>query len=343
MNEDSALPTIRGGTTILVPALLCAGACVALMRMGFMALFFLVPLGFCSAAFGSVAAWCGFVIAALGNAVVSAGLSLREGAGFAGVAWDAAYFATLALGFTWIMAGNPPLRGQPLPRVRTLFRFVAASVAGALMFLGMAFALGREEGFVAMFRSQIEGIVSMYITSSGADAARQTFLERALTPDRIIEALSSVALRGGALASLAFMFFFNRQLSLVLARLLRRYGKSPAGDLVGFHAPRRAIWVLALCLLAVVASMVISFEAAEVFAWNVLTICVIMYLAQGGGIVLFTLARRPLPPFMRLVFGLLLVFLAFSPGLNMLALGALVLLGIAENWLPLRVIKQPAS
>jgi hypothetical protein len=43
---------------------------------------------------------------------------------------------------------------------------------------------------------------------------------------------------------------------------------------------------------------------------------------------------------MRLLGSLLFVFLVFSPGFNLAAIAALVLLGIAENWLPLRVSKE---
>jgi hypothetical protein len=61
-----------------------------------------------------------------------------------------------------------------------------------------------------------------------------------------------------------------------------------------------------------------------------------MFLAQGGGIVLFNLARRPMPALIRLLCALAVVFVVFSPGLNVFAIGVLVLLGIAETWLNLR-------
>ena len=70
--------------------------------------------------------------------------------------------------------------------------------------------------------------------------------------------------------------------------------------------------------------------------------CAIMFFAQGGGIVLFYLARRPMPTIMRLLCGVLFVCVIFSPGINVLAVGILFLLGIAENWLSLRVKKQEA-
>lgn len=331
MSKALALPLSRDA----VPALICAGISIVLMRSGFLTLFFLLPLGFCHAAFGSAVAWLGFVFAVLGNTVLSIGLSFRYGAAVANPIWDILCFTVLTLGFTWIMAGNP--RRIPVNlRIRTVYRFIAASIAGALAFIGMLFAMSRQEGIQAIFRSQIETFSSLYIASSGVDAAQQSFLERSLTPERIIEAYSMLALRGGSLAAAFFMFFFSRQGSFLLARLLRRQGNSAGSDLSGFYVPQRAIWVLALCFPAIVAFRVISLEAVEIAAWNIMVICVIMFLAQGGGIVLFTLASRPIPGIMKLLMGFVFALLVFSPGLNLFTIGALILLGIAENWLPMR-------
>ena len=320
-----------------IPTLACAGACIVLMRSGFLAYFFLVPLGFCSTAFGPAAAWFCLVLAVLGNAVVSAGLAFYHGAALSVAAWDAVYFAVIALGFTWIMAGNPPRRVAIIPQVRTLFRFVGASVAGVVLFLFMAFAPGRENGIAALFGSRLEALASAYLAFPAEEAAEMG--------DRIIKAISAVAVRGGAFVSLVFVFFFSRQMSYIFAMLLRRQGRGTAGDLIGFYVPRRAIWAVILCLPAIVVFKAISLEAVEIVAWNLLVIFAVMYLAQGVGIVLFTLVRRPMPGFFRVLGALAVMLLVLNPGLIMLALGALVLLGIAENWLPLRVIKQdmPAS
>ncbi|MCL1837328.1 MAG: YybS family protein [Treponema sp.] len=331
MNKAAALPLSRE----TVSALVCAGICVVMMRLGLFHFFFLLPLGFCHAAFGAAAAWLGFVFAALGNAVLAVGISLRSGAGLAGAVWDSLYFGILVLGFTWVMAGNPPTM-PAAPRVRTAFRFIAASAAGAAVFLVMIYSLGGEEGLYSVLRSPIEAVTSMYIDSSGADAAQRSYMEYNLTPDRLIDTFLTIALRGGSLITAFFLFFFSRQGSYIIARLFRLRGAKKDGDLEGFYAPRKVLWVLIICLPAVVIFKAISLDVLEIIAWNVLVICAVVYLAQGGGIALFTFTRRPMPGIMRLLIGLLSAIVVFSPGLNLLAVGALILLGIAENWLPLR-------
>jgi hypothetical protein len=348
--EDPALPPPHTGKTTLVSALVCAALSVVLMRVGFLPFFFLAPLGVCAVVYGPAAAWLSFIFAILGNAAWSLGFSLRYDTGVSAAGMDILFFSVLSLGFTWIMAGNPalpiifPARPPARPPIRTFVRFIAASVAGALVFLGMAFSLSRNEGFSTMIRSQLEAVSSSYIAASGVDAARQAFLERLLTPDRIIETFAMIIIRGGALVSAFFLFFINRQAAFAFARLFRRQGRrqeiNTGSDLIGFYAPRKAIWVLSLCLPVILLCRTMSLETAEIAAWNVLIICVIMFLAQGGGIVLFNFTRRFRSVIMRLLCSLLLIGVVFSPGINVLAVVVLILLGIAESWLPLRVKKQ---
>jgi hypothetical protein len=312
-----------------------------MLRMGFLSFFFLVPLGFCAAVYSSAAAWLGFIFAALGNSVVSAGFS----SGVAGSGFEILYFTVVGLGFTWIMAGSPPV--YTLPRIRTVYRLAAASVFGSFVILGMLYSFGRDENFIALVYSQIERISAGFIASTGADAVQLSTLERLFTPERMIETFSSIAIRGGALVSMFFLFFMSRQTSFFLARVFSRVrffrknvpdnpGSNGRGDLIHFHVPQRAIWVLSLCLPVIVIFRVISLHIVEIAAWNLLVICITMFLAQGAGIVLYNLTHRPMPPVMRLLLVILCVFAVFSPGLNILAIGVVVILGIAENWLPLR-------
>jgi hypothetical protein len=339
----AALPRI--GREMLIPALICAGVSVILMQAGFLTFFFLVPLGVCAVVCGPAAAWLGAACAVAGNGLWTAGLSLRYG-GFSHIGIDMLYFAVLSLGFTWVMAGKEPWFHPPrpaIPLVRTAFRLIAASAAGALVFLAMALSLNNDEGFSAGIRSQIEAFAASYIAASGTDAAQRAFLEQTLTADRVIGLFLMVFFRGGALFLALFQLFFNRQMAFVIARLFKRYSRQQQqrqSDLIGFHVPRTVIWVLSLCLPVILLCRTASWGMIEIAAWNILVLCATMFLAQGSGIVLFHLARRPVSMAMRLIGIVLLVCVIFSPGINVLALTILILLGVAENWLPLRVERQ---
>jgi hypothetical protein len=329
---------VFNGRKLIVPVLVCAALCLALDRAGFFSLFFLVPLGFCAVALGPAAAWICFAISALGNGLLSAWFSVRygqaAGAWMVNAGFEALFFTVQALGFTWIMTGNPPFLLRFLPRVRTAFRFIAASIAGSIVFLVRISSISKDGNFLALVGAQIEAVYSGIIASYGGDAASQEALSRLLVPEKIIETILSISFRGAALVTVFFLFFISRQGAFILARLIMK--KQRNRDLIFFHAPKKIIWVFSLCLPVIVASSVFSLKYIDIAVWNLLVICAIMFLAQGGGIVLHYLARRPMSVFTRLLVSLLFVFLVISPGINLAVIAALVLLGIAENWLPLR-------
>jgi hypothetical protein len=180
-----------------------------------------------------------------------------------------------------------------------------------------------------------------------------------LTADAILETLVVVALRGALMLSFMVFFFVNRQLAIVFARLFRRVrpqeslesplppasrgGPTSSGGLAAFRTPSGCIWALSLALLIILLGRQLGIAPLEIAAWNVLVVCAMLYLAQGGGIALYFLSRLALPPLMRLLVNVLICILVFSPGINAVLLVGLILLGIAENWAPFRAPKTNGS
>jgi hypothetical protein len=137
-------------------------------------------------------------------------------------------------------------------------------------------------------------------------------------------------------ASCVALFAASRQLSRVVAAFIRR--KRPEGSLASFHVRPECIWALSLSLLAVVLGLNFGIAPLEIAGWNILVLCAILYLAQGGGIAVFFLAR--LPAGLRFVLNLGILVLLLSPGINAAFMGILILLGVAENWAPFRASKS---
>ncbi|GHV52594.1 hypothetical protein AGMMS49579_10090 [Spirochaetia bacterium] len=320
----------------VLPCLTGAAVSVALIRSGPLAFFFLIPLGVVAASYNRRTAWA-TVLAAVGiNVLISLGLSVIVGFDFGAFVLGIFYFTLMITAFVWIL--SPPVFGPAFLRIRTVYRFVLASAAGALMFLGIAYVSERNNsGFTAILRSQAEMLSSFYIASAGTDAVQQSFLERQMTPDKIMAVMNFIALRGGALVSSMVMFYINRRLACSFAVLIRHIPPKPG--LRDFHAPVQLIWVLSFSILGVLLAQVLKSSILGIAAWNMLVLCAMVYLAQGGGIIQYFLARQNFSPFMRLMFNVLIILLILSPGINALALGAVILLGIAENWVPLRTPK----
>ncbi|MDR1128283.1 MAG: hypothetical protein LBL20_03140 [Treponema sp.] len=240
------------------------------------------------------------------------------------------------LGFAWVAA--PP---SWFFRPRAAYRLAASSAAGALAFL--ACASGAGSGVPAMIRSQAEIFMSLYNASVGADVVEQSLSAQYISVDNIAAVIEAVGLRGGVVFSCMLLLFISRQLSLVIARIARR--PCPDGGLGGFHASSRQIWVLSFSLAGVLVSRLLGAGPfartavffAELASWNILIICVMLYLAQGGAILAYWYSRRAMPPLFRFFLNLLLIIVIFSPGINVALLAVLALLGIAENWIPFRV------
>jgi hypothetical protein len=238
----------------------------------------------------------------------------------------------MALAFTWLVA--PPAEGPGLFRIRAAYRLILGALAGAAA--GMVFTLG--DSAELFMRAQAELISSMAAASAGADAVRRSLLEQELSPDRLMALFHTVQVRGGLLGSMMAIFFINRQLSLAIAAFVRRRRgwRGKDASLVLFHVPARLIWVFSLSLGGILFFRLLGLSLPETLAWNCVTFCVLMYLAQGFGIVRFLLSRRP--PGRRLLLNIGIILVIFSPGINTIALGLLMLLGVAEHWAPLRVV-----
>lgn len=318
-----------------VPALICAGVSVVCIRLGFLGFFFLLPLGFAAYRYGGgTPRFCAF-LAVLGNIVISVMMRLFYGAGPGELAWDALYVSVMVTGFTWIAA--PPESGPRIFRLSGASRFALASLLGALSLAPMMLAGGAEGGFQTFLRAQAEMIASLYTASSGADEVQRSLAEQYITPERIAAYINAAALRGGSAVSCFILFGVSRQLALWFSGLVRR-DRSRKG-LVSFHVPPALIWVLSSALLGVLAGMKFKVSPLEIAAWNILALSGMLYLVQGGGILLFFLGRLS-ALWLRLALSLAFIMALMSPGLNAVLAGLLILLGIAENWAPFRAPKS---
>jgi hypothetical protein len=316
-----------------LPAFVGAAVSVGLSQNSFTGFLFLLPLGVVAWSFNSATAWFAAALAAAGAVLfyfVTGGVEVYHALPWA----DLLYMMVVIIVFTWIT--SPPARGGGFLRMPTAYRIVAGAVVSSLVLALALYSGGDDQGWRSLFRPQAEILASLYARASGADEVQRSLTEHYMTADAILEIFRSVALRGGMAASCVALFVASRQLSLAVVVLVRR--KRPGGSLAAFHVRPECVWALSFSLLAIVAGLNFGIAPLEIAGWNILVLCGILYLAQGGGIAIFFLGR--LPPGMRFALNLGLVALILSPGINVIFLGVLILLGIAENWAPFRVSKS---
>jgi hypothetical protein len=329
-------PVPRQETLAVVPALIAAAASIFLIRSGFFLLFFLMPFGFIGFRYNGRSMWACFGAAAVANGFLVAGTLLVQKIPAGEMLWDIVFFTSMGAVFTWITA---PIQGKTdgaFSKIPGVYRFIIGSVLCAVVFMGLFFRALGDQLFYNVLRQQVESITALY--KSGSSDVVQNALLESLTPELVLDAAKSLVLRGGALVSLVLIFAINRQGSIVLARLF----KSPyqGGNLRTFHVHSRFISVLSVTLALLVVTRMLKWAWPEIVLWNILVLCVILYLAQGLGILQHFLARPVMPPFARLLLPLLFIIMIFSPGINAVLLGIIVILGIAENWAPFRAPKK---
>ncbi|MDR0388746.1 MAG: hypothetical protein LBH73_01595 [Spirochaetaceae bacterium] len=316
---------------ILFGIALCSAACVWFARGVFAPAFFLAPLGVAAYCFSPSSAWVASAAALGANGVITMSAGGFSASGLA----NSLYFALMVLSFSWIAA--PPRQGPSFLRFQAAVRLVMAAALSAAGIIPLLVLGGADSGISVMMRRQAEFVVSVYQSMLASDPVEAAALGGELSADLVLKLMGAIAIRGGALFSTAFFFFINRQAAVIASWLSRRTGRE---RLSFFHAWPRLIWVLSLSLLVILAGTIFEKPYLEIPGWNLAVFCAILYLIQGGSIVLYFLARPELPFLFRSLANIVIVIIFLSPIVNGIALGVLTLLGIAENWVPFRIPRQ---
>jgi hypothetical protein len=324
----------RQEKTAVLQALIAATVSLFLIRSGFLLVLFLVPMGIVGFRYNAKSAWMCFGFASAANCVFILVTILIRKISFGEMLWDITYFTVMSAVFTWIIA--PSRGGGFFGGIPGVYRLAIGSVLCTLVFIGLFFRAVEDQAFYSVLKRQVETITSFYKTGN-SDVVQNALMD-SLTPELVLEAMKGLILRGGALVSSVVIFVVNRQASLVLSRL---FGSSyRGGTLRTFHVEGRLIWVLSVTLAVILGARMMKWTWLEIVMWNSLVLCAIMYLAQGLGILQHFLSRPAIPALLRLLLPILFIVMMFSPGINAVLLGFVILLGIAENWAPLRAQKK---
>ena len=317
-----------------IPAITGAVISIFFIRSGFAALFFLLPLGFIGYGWGPKTLWSGLVFAIIGNSLLTLmiGLSFRVPGG--DMAWEMLFYISMTAAFSWIIL---PL-DEKSSGFSGAFRLAAGALVCNLVLMGLFTKTFRDPGFQELLNSQIEVIASIYRMGSTADAVAGS-----LEIDRIMDLLWNFIMRGGSLFTALLVLFMNRQLSITLIRF---FG-GPRRDKVfsKFHVHPQIIWLLLFSVLLILVCNIFGWTMFGIILSNIMTLCCLMYMAQGLGIIQFLTLKPGFPAVLRFLIPIIFVLLLFSPVINFLLLGSIIILGITENWVFLRGVskKRPAS
>jgi hypothetical protein len=317
---EERLPSGIHKYKLVITLFICVTLSMIFMKTGLLSLIYLVPLGYVIIASGTFLPV--FITAAAANLVIIIIQSFSNG-GFNNILMETLYLITVLLGFSWIIGGK---------NLRTAYRFVIASAVCAGLFL--ALINSPSSGFFRIFYDTAEEIFGNMDYGSERNV-RVSLFTQTFTPQSLVEFAKMFLLRGGALISMFFLFFINRQITISIVSMIKKQ-KIERG-LINFYAPGNTIWVLSGALGFIVLTGIFKTEIINILAWNVFVVCVIVFLAQGIGILMYWMSLRSNA--FRLIINVLIVLVLFSP-FNIFAFAALILLGIIDNWRFFRIAKN---
>ncbi|MCL2229609.1 MAG: YybS family protein [Treponema sp.] len=306
----------------LMTILICTSLSVIFLRVGILYLFFLAPLGFAVIATGSI--WHTFIIASVTNVVLS--LFIISSAEVTVSVWSFLLLITaLFLAFVWLVGSK---------NFRTLYRLIIASVAGAAAFLIEFF--NRDSVFYNSFLETANLFSQTFLMSQETEIAAVNPIFREMTdPQDTMKMISRFLLRGGALLSILALLFINRHLAFSLVRFVKR--QRNGRSLNDFYAPQNTVWFFIGALVTIMMSGSLRVEIMEILAWNVFVVCIVIFIAQGFAVLSNFLERRGTG--FKIGITVLIIALLLSP-IMLVVFGALLILGVLENWIPFRLKKK---
>jgi hypothetical protein len=294
-----------------------AAASIFCIRTGFCSFFFLLPLGLIAFFGNAKMAWAGGILSVAGNIFISLWMQGVRPVEPVFLQWSILYYSAMVLVFTWINA--PPGRFALL---ETPYRMAMGAVLCTIL-IGPIFLSMMNDSL--LYRLMADRLASLNSELSEIPDAEQ-----------LVSSMVYAGLRGGILVSCMVFWWVNRQIAAGIARIVKHV--PVGGNPTGFHVPLFFIWIFSLALGMVLLGKVMELELLEIGGWNILVLSGTLYLVQGGLIGFQFLLK--LPPLMRILINVGIILLLFTPGINMALLGLLVVLGIAENWVPFRVPKE---
>ncbi len=314
----------------MIGTLVAAGVSALLYHLGIGLPAFLIPLQVVRVRRGArhflVAAVAAFTAIA-GVRVALAGGQLA-GAGAPALLLELSVVLGMLAGLAWIQL--PELLGQParLPGGRAV-RLLVATAAAGLAAVPLISYLGRSEAFAAGLERLFEAaaaLLNRLVDPAGAEAG--------FSGKELAALARAVFLRSFLLDYLLVLTFCWWVGTVLGARSLgRETGITP---LSRFRPVEALIWPLIAGLALVLLDLVQPLGPLGLAGWNLLLAMLFIYGLAGLGILRFLLDRLGAPRGLRLMVWLVLVVLAFAPGVNAALVVLISGLGVSETWINYR-------
>lgn len=234
----------------------------------------------------------------------------------------------LMLGLFFVIDVIPVLSGY-----RRLFRMLFATMAAMLVFVPVYLFLKENQVFADAVTAQLNAVAGVF-TAEEAGTYETEVLKSYLGEEGLIGYMKNFYRRSAGAIYFLILLITSRAADLVGFR----FGRRDILRLVDFKVPEILLWPM---LLTAVAILVEVFELTGLgfmspIVWNAGLILLFLYGLQGLAILRSLFIRFHVPSGLRLMTEFILIMILVMPGINLVVIIGLPVLGISETWVNLR-------
>jgi len=217
---------------------------------------------------------------------------------------------------------------------KTLYLLLAATMGFALVSFPAFYHYAGNSEIIELLKNQIVTVSNMFRDSvSTADSFEATVLLKQMSPELIVKSTAKLVLR-----NYLFVYFVMLTFSWYVAEVLfSRTSKKKSLKLVDFTIPDIMIWPLIFFLGGVLFDIFIGIPWLGYFLWNGAFIIMFVYGLHGIGLVKFLLNKYKVTRRGRRFFAVFIFAVLLMPGINLVILLGVPVLGISELWITYRV------
>ncbi len=234
----------------------------------------------------------------------------------------------LMLGLFFVIDVIPVISGY-----RRLIRMLMATAAAMLVFVPVYLLLSENQVFTEAVRAQLNAVAGVF-TGGGAESYETEVMKSYLGEEGLIGYMKNFYRKSAGAIYFLILMISSRAADLVLFR----FGRRDVLKLINFKVPEIMLWPMLLTAVAVLVEVfdLIQLGVVSSIVWNAGFILLFLYGMQGLAIVRSLFIRFKVPNGLRLMTEFILIMVLVMPGINLIVIIGLPVLGISETWINLR-------
>jgi len=216
---------------------------------------------------------------------------------------------------------------------KVIFLLLAASAGFYILSVPVFVHFSGNNEIVTLLKDQIIYVAQMFSKGAGsADSFENALLLKELQPERIVVTTAKLILR-----NYVFAYFIMLTVAWYFAdAVIRKTEKRSGIKLVNFRVPEILLWPLIISLLGVLADLFLGLGWIGYLMWNSTFIMILLYGIHGIGLIGYLLVRYKVTRSGRRFLIILSVAVMLLPGINLVLLIGVPVLGVSEMWIRYR-------